>query len=152
MKIEINPTSLFNLNKICEVLYKLHPYVLEELVDMQRSLGKVLGMVNLSNPSLEERKFISNFYSSLVSVLSLEKEKRKNEPKNIERFYDLKKYIQLDTDEYIPIKIFIEIEDPIVGKKVRELVRALEKTRAIEQFISVKKKWMHMLILLKDMG
>ena len=36
MRIEINPRSLLNLEHICEVLYKLHPYVLDELVEMQR--------------------------------------------------------------------------------------------------------------------
>ena len=55
-------------------------------------------------------------------------------------FHDLRKYIQLDTDEYIPIKISIEVEDPVIGKKVRELVRALEKTRAPEQFFLNKKE------------
>ena len=30
MKIEINPRSLRNLKDICEVLYKLHPYVLDD--------------------------------------------------------------------------------------------------------------------------
>ena len=29
MKIEINPRSLLNLEHICEVLYKLHPSVLD---------------------------------------------------------------------------------------------------------------------------
>ena len=50
------------------------------------------------------------------------------------RFHDLRKYIQLDTDEYIPMKIYVEVEDPIIGKKLKELVEALEKTRAPEQF------------------
>ena len=135
MKVEINPTSLFNLENICEVLYKLHPYVLDELVEMERNLGDILGMIDLSNPSLEEREFLSDVDSSQVSILSLEKEN-----KNSERFHDLRRYIQLDTDEYIPMKIFVEIEDPVVGKKVRELVKALEKTRAPEQFYLGKKE------------
>ena len=53
---------------------------------------------------------------------------------NSEEFHNLRKYIQLDTDEYIPIKISIEVEDPVIGKKVCELVRALETTSAPEQF------------------
>ena len=32
MRIEINPRSLLNLENICEVLYKLHPSVLDYLV------------------------------------------------------------------------------------------------------------------------
>ena len=31
------------------------------------------------------------------------------------------------------MKIYIEVEDPVIGKKVKELVEALEKTRAPEQ-------------------
>ena len=60
MRIEINPKSLANLECICEVLYKLHPYVLDSLVDMERSLGKVLGNIYLDNLSLEEREFLAN--------------------------------------------------------------------------------------------
>ena len=62
------------------------------------------------------------------------------EYENACRFHELRKYIQLDTDEYIPIKIYVEVEDPVIGKKVRELVRALEKTRAPEQFYLNKKE------------
>ena len=40
MRIEINPTSLLNLEHICVVLYKLHPSVLKYLVEMERSLGQ----------------------------------------------------------------------------------------------------------------
>ena len=39
MKIQVNPRSLLNLEHICEVLYKLHPSVLYDLVEMERSLG-----------------------------------------------------------------------------------------------------------------
>ena len=54
MRIEINPRSLLNLEHICEVLYKLHPSVLDDLVEMERSLG-ILGVINLNNLSLKER-------------------------------------------------------------------------------------------------
>ena len=55
MRIEINPRSLLNLEHICEVLYKLHPIVLDEVIEMQRSLGGVLGTIKTDNMSLEER-------------------------------------------------------------------------------------------------
>ena len=138
MKIEINPRSLKHLLHICEVLYKLHPYVLEELVNMQRSLGKVLGMIDLTNPSLEEREFIIDFnnYKKVEEILNNTSFRKKD----VDRFYELRKYLQLDTYEYIPMTIFIEIEDPVVGRKVKELVRALEQTRAIEQFLYNKQE------------
>ena len=62
MKIEINPRSLLNLEHICVVLYKLHPSVLDHLVEMERTLGSVLGFIDLDNLSLEERKFLSSNY------------------------------------------------------------------------------------------
>ena len=193
MRIEINPYSLLNLENICEVLYKLHPSVLDELIEMQRSLGNVLGFIDLNNLSLEEREFLSSHvqeedYSSepitqddkgvkvttktfdnredVIKCLNeyksnnpnvkiinedddeefkkqLKKFKNKyfNEEKlNSYHFHNLRKYIQLDTNEYIPMKIYGEVEDPVIGKKVKELVEALEKTRAPEQFYLHKKE------------
>ena len=148
MRIEINPRSLLNLENICEVLYKLHPSVLDDLVEMERSLGSILGTIDLDNLSLEEREFLSRNYQEDYSSDTFtqdENEEFKNkyfseEYENACRFHELRKYIQLDTDEYIPMKIYVEVEDPVIGKKVRELVRAIEKTRAPEQFYLGKKE------------
>ena len=173
MRIEINPSSLLNLENICEVLYKLHPSVLDMLVEMERSLGSVLGFIDTDNPSLEEREFLYNNYvekdyskenqekeqeedllsksyeeliegKDLTSLTDEDKMELAVAPKEDKYkshiFHNLRKYIQLDTDEYIPIKISIEVEDPVIGRKVRELVRALEKTRAPEQFYLNKKE------------
>ena len=149
MRIQINPRSLLNLENICEVLYKLHPSVLDYLVEMERSLGGVLGKINLENLSEEEREFLSyNFkekdYSMEEEELEdedlLEEIKEMKENENGYIFSELRKYIQLDTDEYIPIKIYVEVEDPVTGRKVKELVEALEKTRAPEQFYLNKKE------------
>ena len=197
MRIEINPRSLLNLEHICEVLYKLHPSVLDDLVEMERSLGDILGVIDLNNLSLKEREFLSDNYQEEdyssesntqddkgvkvttktfankedaikclneyksnnpnVKILNededededeefkkqLKKFKNKyfNEEKlNSYHFHNLRKYLQLDTDEYIPMKIYVEVEDPVIGKKVKELVEALEKTRAPEQFYLNKKE------------
>ena len=161
MRIEINLRSLLNLEHICEVLYKLHPSVLDDLVEMERSLGNVLGLIDLDNPSMEEREFLAdNFvkeedYSSepvsqdkvnyAINIQDLQNKiddyySNMSDELRGHLFYDLIKYLQLDCDEYIPIKISIEVEDPVVGKKVRELVRALEKTRAPEQFYLNKRE------------
>ena len=188
--IQINPHSLLNLENICEVLYKLHPSVLNYLVEMERSMGKLLGSIDLNNVTLEEREFLANnikvdfskeleepklpetkeeFYKMLESKgvkvtkvsfdnksdvvdflerfketneksLLLRKIRELEEDKNSVCFHELRKYIQLDTDEYIPMKIYVEVEDPVIRKKVRELVEALEKTRALEQFYLNKKE------------
>ena len=153
MRIEINPHSLLNLEHICEVLYKLHPSVLDYLVEMERSLGDILGFINLNNPSLEEREFLSDIVEEVDYSKEFEKPEELEEPKvplkiiedlkkheNSCRFHELRKYIQLDTDEYIPMKIYVEVEDSIIGKKLKELVEALEKTRAPEQFYYHKKE------------
>ena len=154
MRIEINPRSLLNLEHICEVLYKLHPRVLDVLVEMERSYGKIIGKIDLDNLSLEEREFLANNYIAVDYSKEEEKKEREKEKeeeeentiekmkkdKNAVRFHTLRKYIQLNTDEYIPIKIIAEVEGPVIGKKVCELVRALEKTRAPEQFYFNKKE------------
>ena len=192
MRIQINPHSLLNLENICEVLYKLHPSVLDDLVEMERSLGNVLGTIDLNNVSLEEREFLANFVGEEVDfskepekpelpetkeefikmlkskgvkvnqvsfdnkndaidflerfnetnekskLLSTIREMKEHE--NSRRFHKLRRYIQLDTYEYIPMKIYVEVEDPVIGKKVKELVEALEKTRAPEQFYFHKRE------------
>ena len=162
MRIEINPRSLLNLENICEVLYKLHPSVLDDLVEMERSLGNVLGFIDLNIISLEEREFLSDiFQKEDFSSESITQDDKKvkitdnkednisqllkyitelEEDKNSIKFHNLRKYIQLDTDEYIPMKIYVEVEDLVIGKKVKELVEALEKTRSPEQFYLNKKE------------
>ena len=126
MRIEINPRSLLNLENICEVLYKLHPSVLDDLVEMERSLGSILGTIDLDNVSLEEREFLSrNYQEEDYSSDSITKDDKgvttktfyNKEHENACRFHKLRKYIQLDTDGYIPMKIYVEVEDPIIGKK-----------------------------------
>ena len=184
MRIEINPRSLLNLEHICEVLYKLHPSVLDVLIEIERSLGKVFGLIDLDNTSLEEREFLADnyeekdyssepvsqdvkittqFHNNIEDLRKVLDEYKSNNPnvkilteesdsillktiaelkkdKNSKKFYNLRKYLQLDTNEYIPIKIYVEVEDPVIGKKVQELVRALEKTRAPEQFYFNKRE------------
>ena len=158
---------------------------------MERSLGKLIGTIDLDNISLEEREFLANNAKEVdfskepvkteepktqeefdkmleskgvkVNKVSFDNkndvidflerfnetnEKSKllrtiremKEDKNACRFHELRKYLQLDTYEYIPMKISVEVEDPVIGKKVKELVEALEKTRAPEQFYLNKKE------------
>ena len=165
MQIEINPRSLLNLENICEVLYKLHPSVLDYLVDMERTLGSILGFKKPKNLSLEKRELLNNLlvydseyhdseydspeydaseyddseYDELFKSLEIPKDSNYERLKNIDRFQELLKYRKLDAYEYT-IKIYIEVKDPVIGKKVRELVRALEKTKAPEQFYLNKRE------------
>ncbi|CAH3190830.1 unnamed protein product [Porites evermanni] len=72
-----------------------------------------------------------DIYSKEVNKIALSNEDDKRESTH---FHNLRRYIQLDTDEYIPMKFYVEVEDPVIGKKLKELVEALEKTHAPEQF------------------
>ena len=151
MRIEINPKSLQNLEQICEVLYKLLPSVLYDLNDMEERLGKLLGENKTNNLSLEQRELmIDNIdvihnlddddddddFKKIVNIIHGDGDY----PEDIFVFNRLLKYLQLDTYEYIPIKIFVEVEDSVIGKKVRELVRYLEKTKTPEQFYLKKRE------------
>ena len=158
MRIEINPRSLLNLENICEILYKLHPRVLDKLVDMERRLGKILGINETDNLSFEQRELLTELKSDEDNVQTFyvnDKDDDSNDDfkkivnflhgdgdyyEDIFRFNKLLKYLQLDTYEYIPIKISIDVEDPVIGKKVRELVRALEMTKLPEQFYLNKRE------------
>ena len=156
MRIEVNPRSLLNLENICKVLYKLHPSILDDLVEMERSLGGILGFIDLNNVTLEEREFLANIAKEVDYSKESEKPRESEKPKepkyllkiidelkehqNSVRFHKLRKYLQLDTDEYIPIRIYVEVEDPVIGKKVKELVEALVRTGAPEQFYLHKKE------------
>ena len=138
MQIQINPRSLLNLEHICEVLYKLHPYVLDYLVKMERSLGNILGTIDLSNLSEEKRNFLAN----IVKEVDFSKETdepeelmNKKEHENSCRFHELRKYIQLDTDEYIPMKISVEVEDPVIGRKVKNWLKHLKRLERQNSFI-----------------
>ena len=144
MLIEINPRSLLNLEHICEVLYKLHPLVLNDLIQIKRSFGNVIGEIDLDNITLEEREFLSSIDKQVDFSKETEEEEKSllklKEYKNSCRFHKLRKYIQLVTDEYIPMKIYVEVEDPVIGRKVKELIKELEKSRAPEQFYLNKKE------------
>ena len=159
MRIEVNPHSLLNLEHICEVLYKLHPSILDDLVEMERSFGGILSFIDLINVTLEEREFLANITKEVdyskepEKPVIIEERVKSDEPedplKTIEelkehqngvRFHELRKYLQLDTDEYIPIRIYVEVEDPVIGKKVKELVEALVRTGAPEQFYFHKRE------------
>ena len=114
MRIEINPRSFLNLEHICEVLYKLHPSVLDDLVEMERSSGSILGTIDLDNLSLEEREFLSSIDIDKSEEIIVDDKPEKDEYENARRFHELRKYIQLDTNEYIPMKIYVEVEDPVI--------------------------------------
>ena len=143
MEIQINPRSLLNLENIFEVLYKLHPSVLNFLVKMERDLGPILGFIDMKNLTLEQKKILDRIYKGVDYSKEPKKPEEPNELIKIKdntRFNKLRKYIQLDTDEYIPMKIYVKVEEPVIGKKIKYLVEALEKTNAPEEFCSNKKE------------
>lgn len=152
MKIEIQPHSFDNLEDICRVLYQLHPTVLDYLLDMGRSLDSVMGLID--KPTIKQREILTsgkidnlvtvkpkmeqNLSSSLEDICNslgdFEKFILCNSKYDEDDFYKYKKLLRINNDEYIPIKINIEIDDPVTGRKLRELVSILERTGAPEQY------------------
>ena len=180
MSIEVNSRSLKNLEQICEVLYCLHPSVLDfmvnELIDDNEIL---LGKYNMKHPTIEERESLlklSNFkkvnwdengniyYTELEYPFYEEPKKEDEEPKKEDKdrlpfkelvnilhrdgeyptkefvFKRLLKYLQLNTYEYIPIKINVEVEYFVLRKKVKKLINYLEKTTTPEQIYLHKRE------------
>ena len=197
MHIEINPRSLKNLEQICEILYKLHPSVLQYMIDnLIEDIGCIIGCNDGKNYTFEQREKLTSFNAAeiikekqkeiieednkednkedeednkevnkednITYLITDEDNKKENEeededeipfkeiinimhgdgeyPEDIFVFNRLLKYLQHDTYEYIPIKIYIEVEDPVIGKKIKKLVSFLEKTDAPEQFYLHKRE------------
>ncbi|CAH3155093.1 unnamed protein product, partial [Porites evermanni] len=122
---------------------KLYSFKIEEEREVRKCEKEMRSMKIIR----KERKFLANIGEEVD--YSKEPEEPKDQIKIIKglkkdqdgiRFHKLRKYIQLDTDEYIPMKIYVEVEDPVIGRKLKELVEALEKTRAPEQFYYNKKE------------
>ena len=82
MKIQINPRSLLNLEHICEVLYKLHPSVLNFLVKIERDLGPILGFIDMKNLTLEQKKILDRIYKGVDYL------KEPEEPKELIKIKD----------------------------------------------------------------
>lgn len=134
MRIEINPTTLKNLEHTCHVLYQLHPTVLDYVLKMNRDFGSVMGNYgNLKNITFEQREFISKVFSQ---------EKPKMEPIKVKPgnhfFHDLRHYLRSESDNFIPIKFYIEIEDEITGRKIKEVIEALKTGNAPEEIVMDK--------------
>ena len=164
--IQINPRSLKNLEQICEVLYCLHPSVLDYFDKKIIDNEIILGEYNMKNPTLEEREslekiFMSNpikvnwdengkpYYTDFVEEPNDEGIPFKkiinmthSDGEYPEKEFVLKrllKYLQLDSSEYIPIKINIEV-DSSISKKIKKLINYLEKTNCPEQIYLHKRE------------
>lgn len=56
MKVYIKFKSLSYALKATEFLYDLHPIVLKNALDLKRSLGSILGMIDLNYLTYEQRE------------------------------------------------------------------------------------------------
>ena len=135
MRIEINPRSLLNLEHICEVLYKLHPSVLDVLIEIERSLGKVLGLIDLNNTSLEEREFLADNYEEK----DYSSEPVSQDVKITTQFHNNIEDLRKVLDEYKSnnpnVKILTEESDSILLKTIAEL----KKDKNSEKFYNLRK-------------
>ena len=69
-----------------------------------------------------------------------EQEQEQEDEANNIKFDNLLKYLKLDTDEYIPIEFYVKVEDRLVGEKVKELIKILERTKAKEEFSNMRRE------------
>lgn len=147
MKIQVEPRNLQTLEVICEILYKLHPTVLNNLLDLEKTLGPVLGFhfnkddLNSEQRDILERTFEHRFLTNESEENESEENEQESEEANNMEFDELIKYIKLDTDEYIPIKFYVEVEDhPSVGKKVKKLIEILERSKGQGEFSNMRRE------------
>ena len=59
MKVHLKFKSLAYAKYTAEFLYKLHPSVLKQALDLKRSLGSILGFIDLNNLTYEQREQLS---------------------------------------------------------------------------------------------
>ena len=141
MKIKLKPRNLQTLEVICEILYKLHPSVLDNLLEMEEMLGPVLGFhSNTDDLTSEQRDILEKFGFRLVTGGEQEQEQEQEDEANNIKFDELLKYLKLDTDEYIPIEFYVKVEDRLVGEKVQELIKIIERTKAKEEFSNMRRE------------
>ena len=56
MKVHLKFKNLRYAMNVVEFLYKLHPTVLEEALDLKRRLGSILGFNDLNNFNYQQRE------------------------------------------------------------------------------------------------
>ena len=131
MKIQLKLSSLEFALDTAEFLYKLHPLVLKQALELKRSFGDILGIIDLKNLSFEQREQLLSL-KSLEGELtdddtkSVEGELTDNDSKSVEKklkeYYQFKKrYKKLETVEYIDFGVCLEIEDVQYGRMIAEL-------------------------------
>ena len=129
MKVEINPTSLLNLKEICELLYKLHPIVLDDLVEINYEYD--------DKPLTPEQNEYTSKAIANAEVVTFNIEE---DNEDMHSFFNLKRYLKLNTNEYIPIKFCVEIEDPFIVRKVKKMLKNFEKTEYPEKYLDCKEE------------
>ena len=145
MQIEINPKNILNLENVFKVLYNLHPIALDFLLFI--ALDEI---EDLDNLPLERREIFN--YIERTNILNRKKPVNddyenveydsyvENDDDKIENFNYLLQFLQIKTNEYIPIKFYIEVEDLEIGKKLQELIRVMEISKIPENYYDNKRE------------
>ena len=60
MKVHLKFKSFIYARDAAEFLYKLHPLVLKQALDLKRSFGSILGFIDFDNLNYEQREQLSN--------------------------------------------------------------------------------------------
>ena len=63
MKVYLKFKSVQYAKYVAEFLYKLHPVVLKEQLDLKKRFGKIFGVINLNNLYYIQREQLANLKS-----------------------------------------------------------------------------------------
>ena len=113
MKVHLKFKSLTYARDAAEFLYKLHPFVLKQALDTKRSLGEILGFVNLNNMPYKQREQLSN--------LMLGKELTYEQREQISNFMRENNITYEQREDYIDFDVYLEIENVQYGRMLTEL-------------------------------
>ena len=137
MRIEINPKNILNLENVFKVLYKIHPIVLDFLLYI--ALDEIEDLDNLPleriDNILNRKEPVNDDYENVEDDSYLE-----NDGDKIENFIYLLQFLYCKTNEYIPIKFYIEVDDLEKGKKIKELIRVMEISKIPEIYYDNKRE------------
>ena len=139
MLIEINPKNILNLENVFKVFYKLHPIVLDfllylaldELEKLDLDLDFDLDLGNI----LKRKKPVNDDYENVEEDSYLEHDNDK-----IESFNYYLQFFYCKTNEYIPIKFYIEVDDLEKVKKIKDLIRVMEISKDPENYYDSKRE------------
>ena len=150
MKINLKIKSVRYAKYVAEFLYKLHPVVLKEQLDVKKSFGKVLGFNDLNNLDYDKREQ----FAKLNDLSNKDNEVRERSiddlflnsdevTEEIEQNIKYNKYLNEISNsqrkDFINLDFFIEVEDRQYGRMLAEFFDHLTEG-CLEQAVLCKRE------------